>query len=274
MKVTNKTSVQELKDFLNANFKGVESADKDLAENIAYAAQQMKKDPKSVKKVELAELARKVIKTLGDKVVEATTSAPKPVLAENSTKPKLTGAKTTDGSKRTKGAEPTPQSQPQAEPPKTENKPEPKKPAQQVVSSKDSLCKAVLENDNIVVTEFKQSFTLDGDTYERADDLAGLKEVREALEKGEEIYFAFYWTARHIKQYGYFGELLPYPKSFPQDVDLCSLVYASDEDKVAYAVSAYTEAFYTILPPMMEVLNGVRFSAGAEFQIYRRVATK
>ena len=80
MKITGKTTVEQLKNFLNANYKGVESADKALAESIAYAAKQMNKDPKSVKKSDLADLARQTIKLLGDKVVEAVTPQPKLVV--------------------------------------------------------------------------------------------------------------------------------------------------------------------------------------------------
>ena len=42
MKITGKTTVEQLKNFLNANYKGVEGADKALADSIAYAARQMK----------------------------------------------------------------------------------------------------------------------------------------------------------------------------------------------------------------------------------------
>ena len=91
------------------------------------------------------------------------------------------------------------------------------------------------------------------------------------MNKDEEIVFAYYWTKRHLKQFSYFGGWLGQPKSFDNDLDLATAIYVSDEKKVSYQVSMYTEAIYTILPTDFEETDGVRVAGGIEYQIYRAV---
>ena len=107
--------------------------------------------------------------------------------------------------------------------------------------------------------------------YELAEDIKTLEDLYEALNKDEEIVFAYYWTKRHLKQFDYFMGWLGQPKSFDNDLDLATAIYVSDEKKVSYQVSMYTEAVYTILPTDFEEVDGVRVAGGIEFQIYRAV---
>ena len=111
-----------------------------------------------------------------------------------------------------------------------------------------------------------------GDTkYELASDIKTMDDLYSALESDEEIMFAFYWTKRHLKQFPYFNGLLGQPKEFDNDLDLCSTIYVSDEKKVAYNVSRYTDAVYAIIPSDFKEEDGIRYASGIEFQIYRVV---
>ena len=98
-----------------------------------------------------------------------------------------------------------------------------------------------------------------------------MEDLAEAFNDDETIVFAFFWSARQLKQYDYFNGIVEVPKSFPQDLDLATCVYVSDEGVISYAVSLYTEANYFITPDCFEEVDGLRFCRGMEYQIYRLV---
>jgi hypothetical protein len=53
---------------------------------------------------------------------------------------------------------------------------------------------------------------------------------------------------------------------------LTSLVHVSEDGVIAYSISMYTEAMYHVLPDhLKEEEDGLRFSNGIEYQIYRQV---
>ena len=122
-----------------------------------------------------------------------------------------------------------------------------------------------------LASAFPKTLEVGDSKYELAEDIKTLDDLYEALNKDEEIVFAYYWTKRHLKQFPYFGGWLGQPKSFDHDLDLATAIYVSDEKKVSYQVSMYTEAIYTILPTDFEVEDGVRIAGGIEYQIYRAV---
>ena len=249
MKITGKTTVEQLKNFLNANYKGVEGADKALADSIAYAAQQMKKDPKAVKKSDLADLARQTIKLLGDKVVEAVTPQPKLVVAENSTKPQ--GGKLKAGAKK---SEPKPE-----EPKKEPKKEEPKKPKPEVMVS-------------ATADTFPKEIPADGGKLVLAEDILTYEAFKEACANREQFMFAFYWTKKYIKQFQYGSGYIPAPKEgFALDLDLASPIYFGEVNEVAYCASAQTDVLYQVMPEAFDVYDGVRYNMGIECQLYRYV---
>lgn len=106
-----------------------------------------------------------------------------------------------------------------------------------------------------------------------------VQELREALENGDELYIATYWSARHIKQYKY-GEQyrVQAPKSFPDDLDILSVVVCCDTVDRVYAMSAYTEAMAVFDGDDFEPVEDedpsdnskftVRVSNGLEFEVY------
>lgn len=259
VKVTRNTTVEQLKGILNANFKAVTKKDKALADSISYASQQMKKDPKAVKKADLADLAKQVITLLGDSVKPAVTLKP---AVENSTKPKLSAPK---GSKKSETkAEGAPADKGE------EKKTEPKKPE----NSKPAEDKKPPVADMITAEAFPKEFTAGDVKYELATDITDMKGLLEAFNKDEEFVFAFYWNKAQIKQSAYGSGLLAAPKEFANNLDLASVLYVSDECKVTYALSMYTEVLYQIMPEAFEEIEGVRYSMGIEFQLYRAVAEK
>lgn len=254
MKITGKTTVEQLKNFLNANYKGVEGADKTLAESIAYAAKQMNKDPKSVKKSDLADLARQTIKLLGDKVVEAVTPQPKLVVAENSTKPQ--GGKLKAGAKKSEPKPEEPKKEPEKQPAPKE---EPKKPKPEVIVS-------------ATADTFPKEIPADGGKLVLAEDILTYEAFKEACAKGQQFMFAFYWTKKYIKQFQYGSGYIPAPKEgFALDLDLASPIYFGEVNEVAYCASAQTDVLYQVMPEAFDVYDGVRYNMGIECQLYRYV---
>lgn len=273
MKITTKTTRDQLKSFLGANVKAVKAQDKDLYNRIAYADKMIKTDESKVTRKDLVDLAKDVITLLGDKIVEPALARETPTLqpqAENSVK-KLPKGK----------SEAQAEMEAEAEAVMKEEgiKVDEKKSAKKSLGSKKAPKKdgvTVLEgSENPKTVQMAKQFPLTlevGDAkYELASDIKTMEDVYNALNNDEEIVFAFYWTKRHLKQFPYFMGWLGQPKSFDNDLDLATAIYVSDEKKVAYQVSMYTEAFYAVLPEDLEEENGVRVSGGTEFQIYRAV---
>lgn len=260
-KITRSTTVDTLKEVLNLNYKAVQSADKALADSIAYTAKAAKKDPKSVKKADYVELAKQVIEKLGDALVEPTA---KPKLAvENSTKPKplLKGGKEKDADNSKQDAQQTAEDKKSdkttgADKPKTDNKPKAKPPTIETTTA-DS---------------FPAEIDVDGIKYKLNHDIKDLGDVEKLLEEADRaVTFAFYWSKSQIKQFNYGSGLLPAPKEgFKDNLDLCDPLYITDGDEknVCYALSKLTETLYQIMNTALEEIDGVRYSMGIEYQIY------
>lgn len=282
MKITTKTTKEQLKNFLGANVLAVRKKDKDLFDRIAYADKMAKKDDSKVSRKDLADLAKEVIALLGKAVVEPAlaqeTPAPAEPKAENSVK-KL--AKGVSKKQETKKEDSSDSGEEVAEAQEVEEKVDTKKSAKKSLGGKK---KEAPKKDGVTVLEgsenqktvqmakmFPKTLTVGDSKYELAEDIGTLDDLYEALNKDEEIVFAYYWTKRHLKQFPYFGGWLGQPKSFDSDLDLATAIYVSDEKKVSYQVSMYTEAIYTILPTDFEAEDGVRVAGGIEYQIYRAV---
>ena len=271
MKITAKTTKQELANVLGANASLVKTTDKGLFDRLSYASKMFKKDETKVTKKDLADLVRATIKSLGDKFIE-------PVLAEEpKAEPKAensTKVLKSNSSTKKKAVASTPKEE-SAE--KTEPKKEEKKPVKKS-SKKESGVSSVLNSEEEVASKavllaevFRDEFELDGQKYKIARDIANMGQLHDALENDESLVFAMYWTARHLKQFNYSNGAVVAPKEFPMDLDLSTCIYVSDECKVAYAISMYTEACYMFSPDDIEESKGIRFCNGVEFQIYRLV---
>ena len=282
MKITTKTTKEQLKSFLGANAKAVKTADKDLFDQIAYADKMAKKDDSKVTRKDLVDLVKSVIALLGDKCVEpalAQEKAPATPQAENSVKKLAKGVSKKQETKEETSSEESGESEKTAE--ETQGAEEKKAPKKSLGGKKKPATKkegvTVLNTDADsekavqLAKAFPKTLEVGDSKYELAEDIKTLDDLYEALNKDEEIVFAYYWTKRHLKQFSYFGGWLGQPKSFDNDLDLATAIYVSDEKKVSYQVSMYTEAVYTILPTDFEEVDGVRVAGGIEFQIYRAV---
>lgn len=276
MKITSKTTKQELANVLGANAKVVKEQDKNLYDQMAYTSDMMKKDEKKVTRRDLVDLVKDVMKALGDKFVE-------PALAEEKTPAPIQPQAENAVKKLTKGVSKKQEMKPaKEEPAKDESTEEqgaekaPKKSLGKKSTKKSKEGVTDLEpatsSDKAVqlAKMFPKEISVGDDTYELAEDIKTFDDLYDALEKDEDIVFAYYWTKRHLKQFDYFMGWLGQPKSFDNDLDLATAMYVSDEKKVAYQISMYTEAVYTILPTDFEEVDGVRVAGGIEYQIYRK----
>ena len=283
MKITTKTTKEQLKSFLGANAKAVKTADKDLFDQIAYADKMAKKDDSKVTRKDLVDLVKSVIALLGDKCVEpalAQEKAPATPQAENSVKKLAKGVSKKQETKEETSSEESGESEKTAEETQgaDEKKEAPKKSLggkKKPATKKEGVTdlEPTTSSDKAVqlAKMFPKTIEVGDAKYELAEDIKTLEDLYEALNKDEEIVFAYYWTKRHLKQFDYFMGWLGQPKSFDNDLDLATAIYVSDEKKVSYQVSMYTEAVYTILPTDFEEVDGVRVAGGIEYQIYRAV---
>ena len=271
MKITTKTTKEQLKNFLGANVRAVKKMDKDLFDQIAYADKVSKADDSKVTRKDLMDLARAVMKLLGDKCVEPALAQETPAtpVVENSVKKLSKGSSKKQETKKTES--PKVEEDSEEEEKKTTKKPlngkkktAPKK--EGVTPLPDSSEKAIQ-----MAKVFPKTLDIDGTNYELATNIQSMDDLYEALNNEEEIVFAYYWTKRHLKQFPYFMGWLGQPKSFDNDLDLTTALFVSEEKKVAYTISMYTDAMYTILPEDIPEVDGVRLSCGIEFQIYRPV---
>ena len=288
MKITTKTTKEQLKTFLGLNAKAVQTKDKDLFDRLVYADKMLKKDESKVQRADLVSLAKDVMKLLGDECkepksmketketpVETPTEAPVEPKAENSVK------KLTKGSK--KKAEDTPKESSESDQTATETPAETK--TEEKVDEKKSAKKSSLgkkkeqpkkdgatdSNGTVQKDIFPDTLKVGDTTYKLAHDIKTMDDLYNALEKEEEIVFAFYWTKTLLKKWGYFNNLLGTPKSFENDLDLATTIYVSEEKKIAYHISMYTEGCYNNIPDDFEEVEGIRYAGASEFQIYRAV---
>ena len=266
MKITAKTNKETLKKALELNTSLVEKTNKELYDKIAYANKMLATDENKVTRKDLVDLVKETMSVLGDKFVEPTTEeAPKTETpkaepkAENSTK-KLNKKK----------------AEPKEEPKKEEAKAEPKEEKVEAKkSSKKSLNKKKeepkKEEPKVESELFPQTLELGDTKYRLAPEIKTMDDFYKEIENDADIKFAFYWTRTHLKQNDYFNHLLGKPKSFPNDLDIATPIYVSEEKLIAYFVSDYTEACYNTLPEDFEEVDGIRYAGTMEFQIYKAI---
>lgn len=276
MKITAKTTKDQLKSILGANAKAVKTKDKELFDRIAYADKMAKKDDSKVSRKDLVDLVKEVMKVLGDALVEPSLT---PVV-ENSVKKIGKGvAKKQQSMEDKTPAEPVENTEEApAEPPKKEENVEPKKKSAKKSLGKkketpkkddDTASKGTVQEEKVIFPEVLK--LSDEDTeYKLAHDIKSMDDLYKALENDERIVFAFHWTRVDLKKYPYFDGMLKTPKSFEHDLDLATTLYVSEERKIAYHISTYTEGCYNTLPDDFEEIDNIRY-AGMMFNIYRAV---
>ena len=283
MKITNKTTKEDLMKFLNDSYKVIKTADKNLYDRIMYAGKCYSKDHASVTKGDLASLVKEVVSVL------AKTPSNTQVVAENSTRTLKKSSKKSQEVASESVKEESKKEVKKSETPKKDTKKDTKEtpkdtPKKEKVSGVEKVLnkeEEVSPKARLLAEVFKDSFEIeiDGENtkFELAKDIKTMKDLIKAVapnENGEEppmIVFAAYWTKRHLRQFNYFDGQVEAPEEFELDLDLATCIYVSDEGKIAYALSMYTEGLYVFTPRDLEEVQGVRFSNGLEYQIYRQV---
>lgn len=248
---TAKMNKEQMVQFLDEHFNEV--TDKNLQERITYTANAWKKDHDSVKLSDLRPLVKEVEALLPEE-------ESKPASA-NSTKKIL--------KKSSKKEEP----ETEETAPKEEKKAPAKKPVAKKSEKKSAVQKSEQKGTNFdLAGMFEETITTEIGTLTKAQDIKTFADLRKALENEEEIYFAIYWTERLLRQFDYVGtiETVKKPKNFPNDLDLVSCIYLSDEDKLAVGISSYTDMPYIIQPKDMTITeDGFRYTSNMEFELYR-----
>lgn len=248
---TAKMNKEQMVQFLDEHFNEV--TDKNLQERITYTANAWKKDHDSVKLSDLRPLVKEVEALLPEEE-----SKPAPA---NSTKKTL--------KKSSKKEEPNTEETA----PKEEKKAPAKKPVAKKSEKKSAVQKSEQKGTNFdLAGMFEETITTEIGTLTKAQDIKTFADLRKAFENEEEIYFAIYWTERLLRQFDYVGtiETVKKPKNFPNDLDLVSCIYLSDEDKLAVGISSYTDMPYIIQPKDMTITeDGFRYTSNMEFELYR-----
>lgn len=248
---TAKMNKEQMVQFLDEHFNEV--TDKNLQERITYTANAWKKDHDSVKLSDLRPLVKEVEALLPEEE-----SKPAPA---NSTKKTL--------KKSSKKEEP----ETEETAPKEEKKAPAKKPVAKKSEKKSVVQKSEQKGTNFdLAGMFEETISTEIGTLTKAQDIKTFADLRKALENEEEIYFAIYWTERLLRQFDYVGtiETVKKPKNFPNDLDLVSCIYLSDEDKLAVGISSYTDMPYIIQPKDMTITeDGFRYTSNMEFELYR-----
>ena len=280
MKITAKTTKRELKDILNTNFNAVKEADSNLYERVAYTAKVAKEDDSKVTKRDLVDLVKEVERVLGDKFVEPTKKEETPK-AENSTKRKLHSKKEkveTPVEEEKAPVEETPAESEEEEEKKVDTKKSAKK-SSKLNKKKEEPKKddATASQNETVQTIFPQTLTVgkDKDTkeYRLAPEIKSMDDLYNAtIDKDmDEVLFAYHWTRKQLKLDPYFDGAVGKITQFENDLDLAGTLYVSEERKIAYHISLYTEGCYNTLEEDFEEFDGIRYAGNVEFQIYRRV---
>lgn len=248
---TAKMNKEQMVQFLDEHFNEV--TDKNLQERITYTANAWKKDHDSVKLSDLRPLVKEVEALLPEEE-----SKPAPA---NSTKKTLKKSSKKEEPKTEETA------------PKEEKKAPAKKPVVKKSEKKSAVQKSEQKGTNFdLAGMFEETITTEIGTLTKAQDIKTFADLRKALENEEEIYFAIYWTERLLRQFDYVGtiETVKKPKNFPNDLDLVSCIYLSDEDKLAVGISSYTDMPYIIQPKDMTITeDGFRYTSNMEFELYR-----
>lgn len=295
-KKTKQSYVKELRKMLTEG----RISDESLKSKVESTLSAFDKDMTKVSKTDIVDLCNEVVNHLVDNSKsEEQTTAPAP--KEASLKPKKKGGK----SKKTEEpVEEVPETTEQdsdesavteeTTPAKTEKSG--KKKSSLKKSDKDSKKKTEVETSTPVTTigadriPCAKRFPAEIDHPELGKLIActgeytEYNEIFKALmdeENPQTLYFACYWTKRHIKEFGYNSLFdVEAPKGgFTDNLDIVQAVLTCETVKRLFAMSRYTEALYRFDAEDFEYIedtdpaNGekflVRVSQGMEFEIYR-----
>lgn len=280
-KTTKQGFVKFLKEYLDSPI-----VDKNLSDRIKYALDMFSKDQTKVAKSDLFDLAKEVMQSM-------TPATPAPV--EASLKPKKSGAK-----KPAKVEEPAEEVEETTEEETAVTEEAPAEPEKKPGKKKSSLKKSGKDSKKAEVETLPAASNVGIDHLPSAKmfpaeidhpELGKLiactgayttyAEVLKALEEEKTLYFAVYWTKRHIREYGYSEAfLVNVPKEgFPLNLDILMAVLPCETMERVFAMSRITEALYRFegaefkpiedIDPRSGEKFQIRVTGGAEFEIYR-----
>lgn len=230
---------------------------KTVMENIA----EFTASPKKIGKDELVSLCDEVA-SVEAKIAKDVDKAVQQIFAEESLPLEASPKKPTLGKKKEEPKE-VKKDEPKVEP--KIKKEEPKQEKKEEKSKKKDTKKLDL------ATKFPNELTTEDDKFVLDMSITSLDQLREEIEKGAEFMFAVYWSPRLIKQFNYdeFGLADQKITRFENDLDLCQPVYVSENGKVAYVLSLYSNVMYMIKQEDLEIIDNMRYNNGAEYNIYR-----
>jgi len=259
---------------------------KSLVARISYTMKKFMEKATNVSKQDFMELVNEMRVALGQQMdildLTAGNSTPKPLPVENSLKPTSRSNR-----KPTKKVEKTTEEVVEEifEEKAEEVKPS-KKPSKKIAGKKSKVENKKPDLVTVKSTKTKKETPLADNFPSEFESVAGklkiiidevqtIKDIDKLIQDGRDLVFAFYWTKRHLKQFDYDQIQInntntPY-KEFEQDLDITKPVYISEEGKVVYTVSLYSEIQYTLLSEDIVFDEGMRFNNGIEFNIYEVV---
>lgn len=252
---------QEITTFLKKTVAVVANKNAELAKQVDYALTHLRKATKA----DLAELLTEVELCLATPV------------AENQAKPKVLEEEEVDSEvvvdgedeeekpkkKIKKSTKAKTEKTEEDEPPKKSKLSKNKKEVEEapVLSKKSKLPTAKIFLDTIDHEDLGKLKAVP-DKYHDYEDL------KEALNDGKEIYFACYWTPRHIKEYNYsVTNMVTAPKKFPDDLDLLMACVPCENVERVWCMSQYTEAMFFFEGPDLEPIEDTDLKTGEKFKI-------
>ena len=275
-------------------------ADESLKNKVETTLSTFDKDQTKVSKSTIVDLCNEVIQYMAS---NAKTETPAPV--EASLKPKKTTAKAEKSTKPVKEAEETAEEETSEESAVTEEAPAEEAPKTEKTGKKKSSLK---KSDKDSKKKTPEVESLPAASNVGADNLPSAKmfpaeidhpelgkivacvgdyttyaDILKALEEEKTLYFAAYWTKRHIREYQYAQAKMIDPKvvknGFPLDLDILMAVLPCETMERVYAMSRITEALFQFEGEDFKYIEDtdprsgdkfrIRVSAGMEFEIYR-----
>lgn len=118
---------------------------------------------------------------------------------------------------------------------------------------------------------FPEEFEDEDNVYTRADDIKNIKDIRKAIENGDDLYIVRYISKKILNEMGYCDGQVKALKEFPDDRDIMAILYVGEKAQIYYALSTYTEAMLSYTGTnMRRVKDGYRRGV-VPYEVYRGV---
>lgn len=227
-----------------------------LRTRVAFAlkAEKAKKVEMRLPEDELRELTKETMKAVKALTVPANVENSPKLTPKTEPEPKSTESKTTGKKTVKKSAAKTPAPKPEAPKPEVKTAPQPTTKNGFLPIAK--IFPATIETKDL------------GKLVAVPNKFHTYKELFDALVDNQTVYFASYWTPRHIKEFSY-GLVydVDAPKNFPNDLDLALAVVPCETKERVWVMSRYTEAMSQFTGGDLAPVKDKDPATGEEFQI-------